>query len=122
MAPQPTRVQQVIIWLVMLASIGMYYAVAKAVPPTSPQDDPMIERILLAMAVVLVGASFVIKSRVSVGASPSARLIIALAFCEAAAVLGLVVWFVTGWQYYYVFFVLGAAGQVMHYPGANEEV
>jgi len=122
MTPEPTRLQQVIVWLVMLVSIVMYCVVAKVVPPADPQPNPMIERIFMLVAVGLVGASFVIKKRIGAGAPPAARLIIPLALCEAAALFGVVVWFVTGWQYYYVFLVLGAAGQVLHYPGANEEV
>jgi len=59
MTPQPTRLQQVIVWLVMLVSI----------------------RILMVMAVVLVGASFVVSARLQ----------------------------------------QIAAGQVLHYPGAQDQ-
>jgi len=113
----------------MLFSIGMYYVVVKLVQPTGAKDNPMLVRILLVMAVGLVGASFAIKRRIAAGvATPDnaariqqLRLIVALVLCEAAALFGVVVWFVTGWQYYYVFLLLGAAGQVLHYPGGQDE-
>ncbi len=33
----------------------------------------------------------------------------------------MVVWFNTAWSYYYVFLLLGLAGQLLHYPGGQEQ-
>lgn len=125
----PTRSTQIIIWLVMLISIGMYYVVAKVAQPQGAQENPILVRVLLVMAAALVVGSFVAKSRFAAGAATAAnaariqqlRLIVALALCEAAALFGLVVWFVTGWQYFWVFLALGAAGQLLHFPGGESE-
>lgn len=130
MTSQPaSRRQQMLIWLLMFLSIGMYYVVVRLVQPTGAQENPMLVRILLVMAVGLVGASFVVRSRLGAATETAAhtariqqmRLIVALAFCEAAALCGVLVWFTTGWQYYYVFLLLGVVGQLLHYPGGPEE-
>jgi hypothetical protein len=103
-------------WLVMMLSIAIYFVVVRFVPGGSMNGGPPLAPIFLAVAVGLVVASFVVKNVLKA----SAAFIVALALCEAAAVLGFVVWVVTGWPYYWGFFVLGLVGQLLHYPGMGD--
>jgi hypothetical protein len=123
MTPQPTaRRQLVVLWLAMALSIGMYFVVIQMVQPTHAQENPTLVNILMVMAVTLVAVSFPLKSRIRRMSSEQAGLLVALAMCEAAAICGLVAWFSTAWQYSYGFLLLGLAGQVLHYPGAQEHL
>jgi uncharacterized membrane protein len=121
MTPQPAeRRVLIILWLAMAASIAMYFVVIQMVPPTSAHEDPALVNALLVAAAGMVGASFLVKSRIRAAQGERTALLIALALCEAAALCGLVVWFVTAWPYYYVFLLLGLAGQVLHFPGGRD--
>jgi hypothetical protein len=42
--------------------------------------------------------------------------IVALALCESAALLGLLVHFLTGSVYYYAAFAIGVIGMLLHFP------
>ena len=114
------KAQLRVLWLVMAMSIVMYFVVIQMVKPTRAQENPTLVTALLIAALVLVAASFPVKSRLRAQSEKSA-LLVALALCEAAALCGLVIWFSTAWPYYYVFLLLGLAGQAMHFPGAVNE-
>ena len=67
--------------------------------------------------------SFVVKPRLrgrvdlpNAAARRRAADIMALALCEAAALFGVVAWFMTGWSRSYIFFGMGLAGILLHYP------
>ena len=114
---------QRILWLAMILSVGMYFAVAQFVQSPSTQDNPTLVTTLLVVAVTLVASSFQVRKQLLArsrnGGGPQAALtahIVALALCESAAVFGLVVYFVTGSPRYSWFLVLGLAGLLLHYP------
>jgi hypothetical protein len=114
---------RLVTWVAMLFSIAMYFVVVQIVHPDAATDNPMLVQVLLLAAVALVAASFGVKSYFSKRAldtkSPAfvrAGELIAFTLCEAAALFGLVVWFVAASPRYYWFLILGAAGQLLHYP------
>jgi hypothetical protein len=123
MDPQRERQQQVILWFAMLAAAAMYAVVIRITPPSAPQDNPSIVTALLVASVALVAASFGLKSHFlrrgrDLG-NPAFRrmaLIIAIVFCEAGALCGVVTWFLTGSARSYWMIGIGAAGIAMHYP------
>ena len=100
---------RLILWLAMTFAIVMYFVVIQRVTPASPQENPTLVYAMLAASVALVAASFVVKAK-------RVPDILALALCEAAALLGVVAWFTTGWSRSYVFLIVGLAGILLHYP------
>ncbi len=114
-SPSPYS-QRVILWLAMAASIAMYFVVAQMVRPQQVQDNPGLVNILLVVAVALVGASFGVKSQFASRNLQKAGELIALTLCEAAALLGLVAWFITASPRYWWFLVLGFAADLLHFP------
>lgn len=122
-SPEALYRQRLIIWVAMLFSIAMYGVVAQMVHPEAATVTPALVEALLLAAVALVAASFAVKSyffkRASESSNPAfvrAGELIAFTLCEAAALLGLVAWFVAASPRYYWFLILGAAGQLLHYP------
>ena len=114
---------RLIVWSVMALSIMMYFVVIRVVTPANPTENPTLVTALLIVAFALVVASFVAKRRllsrtdnVDVAVRRRQADIVALVLCEAAALYGLPVWFITGWSRSYVFLVLGLAGILLHYP------
>jgi F0F1-type ATP synthase membrane subunit c/vacuolar-type H+-ATPase subunit K len=128
MPPQPNSPEaeyrfSLTLWVVMLISIGMYYVVIRMVTPEQPSDNPILVRILLVGSCGLAVASFAIRklfeSRARVANQSSIRrtgFLLALVLSEAAALFGLVVWFVTGSPQYYLFLLIGGGAMVLHFP------
>jgi hypothetical protein len=110
-----------ILWGAMGWTVVMYFGVAQVTQPRDvrPQDS-LTSNILLAVALILVAASFAVKSRFLAQTADPARkragFILALAMCEAAATLGIVVKFAFGTPQYYWLMLVGLAGILLHYP------
>ena len=111
------------LWLVMAVSVALYFVVVNVVelPPREPNTQ--LVTTLLVVAFGLVAASFPVKSRLLAqareGNAPGREQVahvLALVLCEAAALLGVVVRFVTGSAHYYIFLVAGLAAILLHYP------
>jgi hypothetical protein len=100
------------IWAAMLISVVMYYVVMRLVKPASPLNDVTIALVLAVCSVALVGLSFVAKRRMA----ERAGFILAVAMCDAGAVLGLVSWFITGSPISFYPLVLGFGGIGLHFP------
>ena len=112
-----------IIWVAMLWSIVMYFVVMQLVHPLEPAGSPGLVTALLVVAFALVVASLLIKSRFFTQARESGKTglrrvgqLLALAFCEAAALMGVVAWFFTGSPRSYYLVIVGFVGVLLHYP------
>ena len=112
-----------ILWSAMLAAVVIYFVVMRLVPPPAPRDSPALVNILIVMAVVLVAASFMLKStmlgRARQAGRPELRRaarIVALTLCDAAAILGLVAWMLTGAAQSYYALLIGFVGVLLHFP------
>jgi len=108
---------QVVIWAAMLGSMAMYYVVMRMVKPASPAATLNVALALALTSATLVGLSFLLKRRMAVRNG----FIVALALCDAGAVLGLVSWFVTGSPLSYYALILGFGGVLLHYPVPPEQ-
>jgi hypothetical protein len=113
-----------ILWLAMFFSIVLYYALTFFVRP-SPNTNPnsMLFLILVVIALSMTLISFLIKNRLLTRAAEQQRVqlvqqgyIVALALTEVAALLGLLYFFITGDPYYPILFIIGACGQLLHFP------
>jgi len=115
-APAPVKLTdrrlQIIIWAAILGSIVMYYVVMRMVKPPSPLNDVTVALVLSVSSLVLVGSSFLLKRRL---AAPGG-FIVALALCDAGAVLGLASWFITGSPLAGYPLIFGFAGALLHFP------
>ena len=115
-----------VIWLAILASLVLFFVVTRLFEPPAAQPG-MIFWLLLALGVVNLGVSFVMKQRILKAAvekrSPGAvavAYIVALALCESAGLFGVVAHFVTGVKYYYFLFVLSGFGMMLHKPQRDD--
>jgi hypothetical protein len=118
-----------ILWAVFLVVVGMFFLVTRF---SRPDDETVAETgggnttllfVLAAAALSSVVASFVLKAsfyKRAAGQQQPALLqtgfIVAMVLCEAAVLLGLVGVFMTWNDYAYGLFVLGALGEVLHFP------
>jgi F0F1-type ATP synthase membrane subunit c/vacuolar-type H+-ATPase subunit K len=95
--------------------------------PNTTNDLHVLVWMLLALGLTTLALSFVLKRRFLANAINMQRpemvqtaLIVAWALCEVTALFGLVVFFVTGSSAYYIFFIFGALGVLLHFPRRND--
>jgi hypothetical protein len=116
-----------IIWLMVLGSVSGLFVVTRLMEPPVGDGNKTLFWILMALGLVTVAVSFVLKQKLlkQAFAKRSADLgrsahVIALALCEAAGIFGMVAYFVTGIQQYYLFFVLSGFGILLHKPQRDD--
>ncbi len=121
--PAEERRFQIILWLAMVASILIYVAVANLIQPTNSQQNPELFTGLLILACMLVAGSIPMRRAMFSGENgrqtPQEKrqgYIVALVMCQAAAVFGIIARFAFDSPKYYLFFVVGLFGQLLHYP------
>lgn len=118
-----------ILWVMFLVTVGLFVLVTRF---ARPDDETVAEMdggnttllyVLAAVALSSVVASFVLKAsfyrRAAERRQPEqlqTGFIVAMAFCEAAVLLGLVGVFATWNDYAYLLFALGALGEALHFP------
>ena len=118
-----------VLWAVFLLNVGMFVIIARLIHPevglagAVEAGVPPLLRVLAFVGLSAVAASFLLKAvffrRGAERREPmqvQTGLILALALCESAALMGMVGLFVTASGYAYLLFALGALGMAMHYP------
>ena len=113
-----------ILWVAFVSFIVGYFVISIVLKPAEDNaEGRVITFALTATGVFLAIISFAIKQKFLTQAiethSPSllqTGLIIALALCESAALLGFVDYLATGNRYYYVLFLVGLIGTLLHFP------
>lgn len=122
-----------ILWVAFLVTIGLFVLVTRLARPGAGTragtggGDTTVLYALAALALFLVAASFVLKSALYRRAAERQQpdmlqtgFILALAFCEAAVIMGFVGLILT-WNYYaYLLFALGALGELLHFPSREQ--
>jgi hypothetical protein len=113
-----------VLWLALFLSLVMYYGLTLFVgrnETVTPNNTLSIALMVVAFSTTLI--SFVVKNKLMTRAVESQQLgmvqqsyVVTWAINEAAALLGLLDFFVTGNRYYYALFVLAAAGLLLHFP------
>ena len=117
-----------ILWGSFLVCVGLFVLVTRLTRPADmPAEvsrgiDPLLY-VLGALALMGVAASFYLKGifyrRGVEQQQPllvQAGFILAMAFCEAGVLMGLVGVFATRNDAYYLLFALGALGMLLHFP------
>jgi hypothetical protein len=114
---------QLLLWLSMVMGAVMYFVVMKLVPPNVSAPNPALDTTLLAMAAGLVAVSFPVESRIRGPREEMRNLprertaqILGLTLCESAALLGVVLHFITGSPRDQLIVAVGIAGLLLHYP------
>lgn len=118
---------QLVLWFAMIATIGVFLMFAWFL---RRRGTDMVEATnsvfvitLFVIALLVVVASFAVKQKLlrqsfdrqDLGMVQSAQ-IVACALCEAAALMGVVVALVTGYDKFYLFMIIAAVGDLLHFP------
>jgi hypothetical protein len=118
-----------IVWAGIVISIGWFFAVSlfTGKPDSEDSQSRIITFALTAIAILLVLVSFAIKQKFYAQAEQKQEprfvqtgMIVALAMCEGAAMLGLIDSLTTGNRYYPVTFVIALLGMLLHFPRRNQ--
>lgn len=126
----PTNIDEryrimLVLWFGMLSAVGLYFVVAQFTKPpeVDSSQNNTLSIILLVVGVFMVAISFAVKRRFLAQsverqepALAQTGLIVALALCEASAILGLVDLMATGHPHYFVVMIVGALGILAHFP------
>ena len=118
-----------ILWGAQLMTVGLFVLITRVTRPDPGRldavlpDNPTLLYGLAAAGLTAVASSFALKSiffrRAAEQQQPGQAqtgLVLALALCETAALLGLVAMFVTWDDRAYLLFALGALGMLLHFP------
>ena len=112
------------LWFCLLSSVGFYYAFTLIAERSERlEPNPSLSLGLIGVAVLMVLASFVIKSKLLSKAVEQQNpgmvqqgYIMTWAITEVAALLGLMDFYLTNDRYYYVLLIIAALGLLLHFP------
>lgn len=114
-----------ILWAAISGSCVFLFLMTKLFTPQTNVNahSDAIVLALLVMSFTTFALSFVLKKKTlelavhrQNPAGAQTALIIALAMCEAICLFGLVAFFAFASPYYYVFFIIGGIGLLLHIP------
>lgn len=113
-----------ILWLGFFLSMIVYFGISRYIGPRENIEPNQTASLILAViALSTTLASFVIKSKLIARAIELQQVplvqqayVLAWALNEAAALFGLLDFFMTDNRYYYVPFIVGALGLLLHFP------
>lgn len=118
-----------IIWLAMLASLGLYFLMTKFIEVPAADGDGTILWVLWALGVAITGISFLLKRALLSKSVRKQRLeavqvayITAFALCDAGGIFGVIAYFSTGHRYYYLLFITPVLGMLLHMPRRDDLV
>lgn len=111
------------LWSALTISIGMFFLLTLMAPVENAVENKALSYALLAIGAVVVIASYFVKQRFlarsvneqNIGLVQSG-MVTASALCEAAAMLGLLDYFLTGNRYYYVLMIFAIIGNLLNFP------
>ena len=116
-----------LIWLAMLASLVAIFVVTRLAEPAAPGGDKVLFRVLLAVGLFNLGASFILKQKMLRQAADGRGIelaqsahILAFALCESIGLFGLAAHLITGSEHYYFFFALAGFGILLHKPQRDD--
>lgn len=121
-----------IIWLALLASQLMFLVIVFVVRPEAFRFDlsksplgenPLMTLMLAVLAISNFALSFVFKRKYlnqAIGEAKPAlvqtAMILGVALCESISLFGMVLAFTFSYQYFFLWFALGIAGTILHFP------
>lgn len=119
-----------IIWMIVLASqfilLLMTYLVIPDIISGNGTENQVVSYVLGGIAAIALLASFIIRVvLVSMAKKQHTFWLVLLAaflgitLCEAITLFGLMSAFVTRFPYFYIFFIVGIVGTVLHFPSRS---
>jgi hypothetical protein len=112
-----------ILWSAFMSTIVIYFFLSVVLPGHEGPENGLLTILFSATSSLLVVGSFAVKKRFlsrSVEAQQvrlvNTGFILAAAFCEAAALLGLLDLLVARDRYYFVLIALAFVGLLLHFP------
>ena len=112
-----------IIWFALLTSMTVFAVLPVVITSQSTEPNTTLSLAFMGAAFVVVVGSVLIKQRVVQraiekrdAAMVQTGYILSFALCESAAIWGLVDHIVTGSKYYFLSFLLGLLGMLLHFP------
>jgi hypothetical protein len=116
-----------ILWFAMLMSTAVLFSLTLLIERPRADGSESVVWILMALAVSVFLLSFILRRKLQAQAVAGQRpelvqsaMILALALCEAAAIFGLLIYFVSTTPYYYLFFIIGLVGMLLHLPRRDQ--
>jgi Kef-type K+ transport system membrane component KefB len=118
-----------IIWAAFLVTIANLFFITLLVPRSGrPASEAQTLILVLAvLALALIGLSFLFKRKILTRAATEQRpqmvmtaYILALAMCDAACIMGVLVFFTTDFRYYFLWFIAGALAMILHRPRRDD--
>jgi hypothetical protein len=112
-----------ILWFAFLMSVAMYFVIAIVVPRPGEMENRTLALVFSAISAFLVVLSFPIKKKYLARAVETQQvrlvntaLVLAAAFCEGAALIGLLDLFIARDRYYFVLIAISFLGILLHFP------
>jgi hypothetical protein len=112
-----------ILWTGIFLSLVIYYVFTLFNKGAADAQNTLVSFAFAAAGLFLVILSFPIKQKFLTQSVETQSMglvqkgyIVALAVCEAAALLGLLDHFLTGNRYYYLLFIAAVAADLLHFP------
>jgi hypothetical protein len=112
-----------ILWLAFLSSIVMYFVISLVIPANAEPSNRLLPILFSVIAAFLVVFSFAVKKKLLSQAVDEQKIalvnkafILAAAFCEAAALIGLLDLFIARDRYYFALIAFSFLGLLLHFP------
>jgi heme/copper-type cytochrome/quinol oxidase subunit 4 len=112
-----------ILWFAFLSTIVIYLFLSLVIPRQEAPENRLLTIVFSAFSAFLVVVSFVVKKKFLSRAEETQEVrlvntgfVLAAAFCEAAALLGLLDLLVAKDRYYFVLIALAFVGLLLHFP------
>ena len=119
---------KLVIWVVMLMSIGMYYVVVRLVPPRQPVNNPVLYPIFLGLSCVCAVTALALRKisdarakRENDRALARRGFLLGVVLSEAAALYGVLVWFIAASPQYWILLLIGVFSMLLQFPGRTIE-
>lgn len=116
-----------ILWFAFLMSIAMYFVISLVVPRPEEAENKMLTIVFSALSAFLVVVSFAVKKKFLNQAVEKQQIrlvntafILAAAFCEAAALIGLLDLFIARDRYYVVLIAISFVGLLLQFPRRSD--
>ncbi len=116
----------VIVWAALAMSVVLYFVITKTVMHPPAEQNESLAWIFAAVGVAALAVSFVVK-RLFLARAAAQRnsglmrtaFVMAFALAEVPALMGMIAFVATGWEYSWVMFLVAAIGFGLHFPSRN---
>ena len=112
-----------ILWIAFLSAIVLYFFVSLFLPEHERGENKLLTILFSAAAAFLVVVSFAVKKNFLSRSVETQQVrlvntafILAAAFCEAAALLGLLDLLIANDRYYFILIAFAFTGLLLHFP------